>query len=123
VARGVELVDRVCEGHAERRVYLGTFSSHQEPVEILEHLDIAAPRRGGQAVGHQLGDYSVHVLRASLPRRHGQEGQEPLQHHAADRAVGPPKRRLQHVDNPLVQTEASGSRLAGVDRAGRPGVA
>ena len=28
-----------------------------------------------------------------------------------------------HVDNPLVQTEASGSRLAGVDRAGRPGVA
>lgn len=42
--------------------------------------------------------------------------------HAAARAVGQPKRRLQHVDNPLVQTEASGSRLAGVDRAGRPGV-
>ena len=37
----------------------------------------------------------------------------------ADRAVGQPKPRLQHVDNPLVQTEANGSRRAGVDRAGR----
>jgi hypothetical protein len=42
---------------------------------------------------------------------------------AAGRAVGQPKRRLQHVDNPLVQTEANGSQLAGVDSAGRPGVA
>ena len=77
---GVELVDGVSQLHAESRLDLGCFACHQETVEVLEHLDIAAPSRRRQAIGHELGDDSVNVVRACLPRRHGQQSQEPLQH-------------------------------------------
>jgi hypothetical protein len=96
VTRGVELIDRADQPHAEIALDLRRFAGLQEPVETFEDLDVLSPRRTRPPGHRQLTHHPVDVLRGHLPRRAAERHQRPFQQpgvvvdgHRAE-AAGPP---------------------------------